>query len=289
MQHDKSLAYWVSADFGLLLRRERRLLRQQTAYQVLEVCDTPALRRLFCLDGVPMTAVGDEFIYHETLVHPMAIAHPAPRTALIVGGGDGGSLRQLCRYASLQHIQVVELDAAVVRMARDYLPTVHGGAFDDPRVALTIGDGLQFMAEHGPAYDLIVLDLTDPVGAAQPLFDRAFYAACRRRLAPGGFMSLHVDSPHFQPARYQQIIAALRAEFPGVFPCWVSVPIYGGLWGMAIVSHGDDPRAQEKLWLQQRIAALGLADLHFYNADMHSALFAQPNWLAQLLQAPVAG
>ena len=93
MQHDKPLAYWVSADFGLLLRLERRLLRQQTAYQVLEVCDTPALGRLFCLDGVPMTAVGDEFIYHETLVHPMAIAHPAPRTALIVGGGDGGFRR----------------------------------------------------------------------------------------------------------------------------------------------------------------------------------------------------
>ncbi|ANB73993.1 spermidine synthase [Paraburkholderia phytofirmans OLGA172] len=129
------------------------LARVDSPYQRIEVWDTPQLGQLFTLDGRPMTSTGDEFIYHECMVHPAALAHPSPKTALVLGGGDGGAARQLLKHPSIERIVVAELDAEVVRMTREYLPEVQGGAFDDPRVELVIGDAAHYVAgaAHGGA------------------------------------------------------------------------------------------------------------------------------------------
>ncbi|MFM0501103.1 spermidine synthase [Paraburkholderia caffeinilytica] len=129
----------------------RRLARVDSTYQRIEVWDTPQLGRLFTLDGRPMTSTGDEFIYHECMVHPAALAHPSPKAALVLGGGDGGAARQLLKHPGIERIVVAELDADVVRMTREYLPEVHGGAFDDPRVELVIGDAARYVAEAAQA------------------------------------------------------------------------------------------------------------------------------------------
>ena len=144
----------------------RRLARVDSPYQRIEVWDTPQLGRLFTLDGRPMTSTGDEFIYHECMVHPAALAHPSPKAALVLGGGDGGAAQQLLKHPGIERIVVAELDAQVVRLTREYLPEVHGGAFDDPRVELVIGDAADFVAgalQTVPAteqFDLVVFDLT---------------------------------------------------------------------------------------------------------------------------------
>ena len=136
----------------------RRLASVDSPYQRIEVWDTPQLGRLFTLDGRPMTSAGDEFIYHECMVHPAALAHPSPKAALVLGGGDGGAARQLLRHPGIERIVVAELDAEVVRLTREYLPEVHGGAFDDPRVELVIGDAADFVAggpSNGPRHRTI--------------------------------------------------------------------------------------------------------------------------------------
>ncbi|MEA3082352.1 MAG: spermidine synthase [Paraburkholderia sp.] len=142
-----SLLFHPNQDAVYGFEHARRLASVVSPYQHIEVWDTPQLGRLFTLDGRPMTAVGDEFIYHECMVHPAALAHPSPKAALVLGGGDGGAARQLLRHPSIERIVVAELDAEVVRLTREYLPEVHGGAFDDPRVELVIGDAAHFVAE----------------------------------------------------------------------------------------------------------------------------------------------
>jgi spermidine synthase len=141
-----SLLFHPNQDAVYGFEHARRLASVVSPYQHIEVWDTPQLGPLFTLDGRPMTAVGDEFIYHECMVHPAALAHPSPKAALVLGGGDGGAARQLLRHPSIERIVVAELDAEVVRLTREYLPEVHGGAFDDPRVELVIGDAAHFVA-----------------------------------------------------------------------------------------------------------------------------------------------
>ena len=144
------LLFQPTADAVYGFPNARRLARVDSPYQRIEVWDTPQLGRLFTLDGRPMTSTGDEFIYHECMVHPAALAHPSPKAALVLGGGDGGAARQLLKHPGIARIVVAELDAEVVRLTREHLPEVHGGAFDDPRVELVIGDAADYVAAAKP-------------------------------------------------------------------------------------------------------------------------------------------
>lgn len=167
----------------------RRLARVASAHQQIEVWETAQLGRLFTLDGRPMTSVGDEYVYHECMTHPAALAHPAPKKALVLGGGDGGAARQLLKHACIERIVVAELDDEVVGMARRYLDDVHQGALDDPRVELVIGDAAHFVESTVEHFDLVVFDLTPPDSPAAGLYTRAFYARLKRILTPRGAVS----------------------------------------------------------------------------------------------------
>lgn len=270
----------------------RQLARVDSPHQRIEVWDTPQLGRLFTLDGQPMTSAGDEFIYHECMTHPAALAHPAPRAALVLGGGDGGAAKQLLRYASIERIVVAELDDEVVRLTREHLPDVHGGAFDDPRVELVIGDAAKYVAEcvarqAAPApgempmpcdlFDLVVFDLTPPDSPAASLYTPAFFADLKRILAPQAALSLHLGSPYFHAARVTALLANLRQTFAIVRPLAAYVPLYGSLWMMAIASDTLDPASLAEPELAARLAQRGLHGLRFYDAAMHAALFAAPH------------
>ena len=163
-----SLLFHPNQDAVYGFEHARRLASVVSPYQHIEVWDTPQLGRLFTLDGRPMTAIGDEFIYHECMVHPAALAHPLPKAALVLGGGDGGAARQLLRHPSIERIVVAELDAEVVRLTREYLPEVHGGAFDDPRVELVIGDAAHFVAGAARAATEAARTTGTAMSAAKP-------------------------------------------------------------------------------------------------------------------------
>ena len=277
------LTEYLTDDSGFFVRSLREFERFQTPYQTVEVHDTKSFGKLFRLDGHLMTSEKDEFFYHENLVHVAAITHPAPKTALIIGGGDGGSAEELLKYQTIESVTLVEIDIAVLDIARKYFAEVHRGALLDPRVSVKVEDGFAFVRGATDTYDLIVLDLTDPGGASEPLYGVEFYRACAARLNPTGAMALHVASPVAHPERVRTGMANLRAVFSVVIPYLVSIPLYGGLWMMACASPTLNPAYLTPLEANRRIATRGIRDLQYYNGDIHRASMALPNFVRDLV------
>src|SRR5262249_30870702 len=156
--------------------------------------------------------------YHEALVHPAACAHPDPRRALVIGGGDGGSSEELLKHRTIARVHMAELDPDVVEVSKQRFAQVHRGAFDDPRFQLTIGDGLAYLRDTEARYDLVSMDLTDPVGPSLELYSPATFALAKRAMAPGAALTLHMGSPFFHPERVRQTLDNLRQVFRVVAP-----------------------------------------------------------------------
>jgi len=272
----------MTDDWGMFVRSAGTLARFRSAYQDVEVHDSVPFGKLFRLDGHFMTSERDEFFYHENMVHVAALAHPSPERALIVGGGDGGSAEELLKHPSMRTVTIAEIDKTVIDISREHLRTVHRGALDDPRVTIRIGDGFRFVMDTRDAFDLIVLDLTDPGGPSTALYTPEFYAACAARLGPQGAMTMHVGSPVAHPDRVRQTLAELGSAFAAVTPFLTAVPLYGGTWMMACCSASLDPRTLQAIDVDRRIAQRGIADLQFVNGDTYRAVLALPNFVRPL-------
>ncbi len=280
---DEQFMYeWLNKDYGFFLRSSGRVADSQTEFQHLEIHDTPQFGKLFRLDGCFMTSERDEFHYHENLIHPALTAHVAPKRILIIGGGDGGSSEEALKHPSVEQVTLVELDARVVEVAKEHLQKVHHGVFDNPKLRLVIDDGLKFIAKTTEKYDLIVLDLPDPIGPAAALYEAAFFADCKRALAPGGVLTLHMGSPVSRPEHVRDIYRRLAAEFAIVRPYVMFVPLYGALWSMASCSDTLDPVKVSAEEIDRRIVRRDLAHLQYYNGATHHAVFALPNFVRDL-------
>ena len=273
---------YMTDEWGIFVRSAAALARFRSAYQDVEVHDSVPFGKLFRLDGHFMTSERDEFFYHENMVHVAALAHPSPERALIVGGGDGGSAEELLKHPSMRAVTIAEIDETVIGISREHLQAVHRGALDDPRVTIRIGDGFRFVMDTREAFDVIVLDLTDPGGPSTTLYTPEFYAACAARLGPQGAMTIHVGSPVAHPDRVRQTLAELRSAFAVVTPFLVSVPLYGGAWMMACCSATLDPRTLQAADVDQRIAQRRIGDLQFMNGDTYRAVLALPNYVRAL-------
>ncbi|QTD46788.1 polyamine aminopropyltransferase [Ottowia testudinis] len=278
----------LSPDFGFYLRTTDLLAEARSADQHIEIVQTPLFGRAMRIDGCFMTSEQDEFFYHEPMVHLPAITHGDVRQALIVGGGDGGAAHNLLRYPRLERVVLAELDREVIDMARQWLPAVHRGAFDDPRLELRLGDGRAYIESCEAQFDQIVLDLTDPFGPAVALYTRDFYRLCQRALKPGGVLSLHVQSPIHRGDMMARIVASLRSVFGVVRPYLQYVPLYGTLWGMAMASDRADPLTVSATEVDARLAARGLNGLKLYSGATHHAMLSLPPFVKNLLSAPAA-
>ena len=280
------LAERLTPDFGFYLREAQLLAQKQSPWQHIEVFDNPLFGRVMRIDGCFMTSERDEFFYHEPMIHLPALAHPGPRSALVVGGGDGGAVEELLKYPTMERVVLAELDADVVDLARTWLGKIHKGALDDPRMELRLGDARGLIESGTERFDQIVLDLTDPFGPALDLYTVEFYQACQRTLLPGGVLSLHMGSPIHLPGSMARIAASLQQAFPIVRPYLQYVPLYGTLWCMAMASDSTDPALLSSAEVDTRIAERGLRDLQLYNGATHQALLTQPNFVRELLARP---
>ena len=259
------------------------LERRQTPFQLLEVYETPELGRIFRLDGFNMTSERDEFFYHENLVHPAAVAHPGPKRALVIGGGDGGSSEELLKHSTLEVVHMAELDPEVIEVSKAQFAAVHRGVFDDPRLRVTVGDGLEYLRTTDARYDLVSMDLTDPMGPSVELYSPATFALVRRAMAQGGALTLHLGSPFSHPARVRSTLENLRQVFRVVAPYFVHIPLYGSIWGFACASDSLDPRGLSPTDVERVIGERGVGDLQYYNGDVHRAMFALPNYVRSLV------
>lgn len=261
---------------------KRTLCHEQTPFQEIAIFETTHFGRMMVLDGCIMLTERDEFLYHEMLAHPAVCTHPSPKRALVVGGGDGGTVRELLRHPTLTHIELVELDERVVRLSQEYLPGVSAG-LTDPRVTMHFEDGVAFMERHQATYDLIMIDSTDPVGPAEGLITKSFYEHCRNALKPDGVLTLQSESPFLHEQEIRTIFANLAPHFSNTH--LYHAPVIGypsGWWSFAWASNTQDP-----LENFQETRAVHLAQsLQYYNPDMHRAAFALPNFVKAYLQQP---
>ena len=251
------------------------ILTRQSRYQRIDVMDTYDFGRILTLDGYMMLTEKDEFIYHEMMVHlPMAV-NPDIRRVLVIGAGDGGTIRELTRYPTIEHIDMVEIDREVVEVCKEYLPQT-ACKLEDPRVHIYYEDGLKFVRYHEQEYDLILVDSTDPFGPGEGLFTKEFYGNCYKALTHQGILINQHESPY-----YPMDAKAMQRVFE-VCKCYqIHIPTYpSGHWLFGFASKGLDP---VKDCQADRWNALGLKT-RYYNTQLHKGCFALPNYVLELLK-----
>lgn len=259
------------------------LFEFRTEHQHLEIVETPFMGRVMLLDGIVQTTEKDEFIYHEMMVHVPLFAHPNPRRVLIIGGGDGGILREVLRHKNVEHVTQVEIDQSVIDMCKTYFPKHSDGAFDDPRANIVIGDGKDFVANCQDTFDVIISDSTDPIGPGEVLFTSDFYADEKTCLNPGGIMVAQNGVPFMQGEEVTNTHRRLSKLYQDASFYVAPVPTYiGGFMTLAWASDDTSLRQQSAADIAPRIEAAGFST-RYYNADIHVAAFALPNYVRALL------
>jgi len=271
---------------GFYVKATRQLGEWQTRFQKMAIYETPQYGRIFRLDGFNMTSEREEFVYHENLIHPALTAHAAPRKVLIIGGGDGGSSEEALKHPSVEQVTMVEIDEDVIRVAKEYFGAVHNGVFDNPKLRVLVEDGMRFVRETSERFDLIALDLNDPMGPAEALYSAEFFQQLRAALAPGGALTLHIGAPVARPERVAELAQRLNGIFRIVRPYTMYIPLYGAQWAMAVCSDKLDPKSFTADEIDRRIDQRRLQDLRFYNGETHEGVFALPNFVRDLVAPP---
>jgi spermidine synthase len=257
--------------------------RERTAFQDLVIFDTARFGRALALDGIVQLTEADEFHYHEMLVHVPLLAHGRVRRVLVIGGGDGGAIREVLKHP-VDEVVMVELDPRVVEACRAHLPSVNAGAFEDPRLELRCEDGVTYVARCDREFDVILVDSTDPVpGPGEVLFGGPFYRDCRRILAPDGILVSQLGVPFLYPEAVRDAGRRLARCFADVTFYIVAVPVFAGGY-MAFAWASDNPGLRDRPveTLAGRLAATGI-ETRFYTPAFHRASFVLPRPIARLL------
>jgi len=252
------------------------LHREITAYQELAVLETAEWGRALVLDGAFQVTEKDEFIYHEMIVHVVMNSHPCPAKALVIGGGDGGTLRELCRHQRLKAVDMVEIDKRVVDISRKYLPSI-ACAFSDPRLRLYFEDGIEYVKKCHEKYDVIIVDSSDPVGPAVELFGSAFYKNLHSILQDDGIVVIQSESPLYYTEAFKNTYNNLNSIFPLVKVYLADIPTYvSGPWSFTVGSRKYDP-----------VEICPEGELHqglkYYNKNIHQGAFALPSYIETIL------
>jgi len=258
-----------------MLSMESVLYHWRTEFQDVLIFENATFGKVLVLDGIVQLTERDNHIYHEMIAHVPLMAHGSARDVLIIGGGDGGTLKEVLKHP-VESATLVELDGEVIDLSRRFLPEVSDGAFDDPRANVLVMDGTRYVAETEAMFDVIIIDSTDPMGPGEPLFTPAFYRACRRRLRPGGMIVVQSGAPFFQPDELEMVCRRLSGSFGGVRTYLAPVPTYAG--GMlALVAAGDsrDALRPKTDVLRRRFSVLESRTL-YYTPEVHRAAFTLP-------------
>lgn len=267
----------------LLIKVDRQLCTCRSEYQRIDVFESAEFGRILAIDGYIMLTERDEFIYHEMITHvPMAV-HPNVRDVLVIGAGDGGTVRELARYRDIERIDMVEIDPLVVDVCRKYLPGTACG-LDDPRVKIHYEDGIKFISMKENEYDLIIVDSTDPVGPGEGLFTKEFYANCRKALREDGIMVNQHESPFYdEDAKVCRKTHMLIADsFPISLVYQAHIPTYpSGHWlfGFASKKYHPVDDLNASAWELRGIRT------RYYTTRLHKGAFALPAYVEDLLNA----
>lgn len=267
------------------------LFDERNEFQRVRVLDSISYGKMLAIDDMVMCTERDEYHYHEMITHPAMQAYQSiggtPKNVLVIGGGDGGTIREVCKYADLQQVTMVEIDEAVVRASKMHLPTI-AREFSNPKVNLIIGDGIQFIAQAKPeTYDIIIVDGSDPAGPAEGLFTAEFYSNCKKALKNNGVLVTQGESPMFHSETFVELSRCLKTVFT---PQQVHTMLFhattypSGMWSLQMAIKGQYHPVQDF----KKDAARNFAqskDLRYYNEDLHSASFMLPTFVRKMLNS----
>jgi spermidine synthase len=269
----------------IAVKREEVLAAGRTAFQEYEIFASSLWGKALILDGRLQSAELDEFVYHEALVQPALVAHPEPRRVLVMGGGEGSSLREVLRHSTVSRVVMVDLDQELVEVCRRYLPGFHGGAFEDPRTSLVFADGRVWLADQpDAAFDVIIWDLPEPLeeGPASLLFTREMFDLVRRKLAPRGLVAVQSGSGNMHGRLMADLNATLRAVFPRVTAYTAFVTSFMDLYGFHAAG-GEDFVWPDASQVEACLAARGVTGLRWYAPEFAAALPRLPRYLEERL------
>lgn len=264
------------------MRVKEHLISVESPFQKIDILDTYEYGRVLVIDGFTMLTEKDEFIYHEMIAHvPMAV-HPHVKNILIIGGGDGGTLRELIKYPTIEKMDFVEIDKMVVDLSKEYLPFLKSG-FDDSRINFYYQDGVEFVKDKEELYDLIIVDSTDPIGPGEGLFTENFYKDAYKALKEDGILVNQCESVYFDEDRkeFERAIGKLKRIFPKTYAYQAHIPTYpSGHWLFGFASKRYDPIENQNILEWQRYNI----NTKYYNENIHQGAFYLPNYIQDIME-----
>lgn len=268
--------------WGQWLENNETIYEETTDSQQLIIFENPQFGRVLALDGAVQLTTADEPIYHEMMVHVPLLSHANPKSVLIIGGGDGGILRETIRHATLERIVLVEIDRSVIDMSQKYLPSVSKGAFSDPRVEVIIDDGAEYVKTSSEMFDVILCDSTDPTGPAEVLFTPEFYSNCKKRLKKEGIFVNQNGVPFLQSNEMVLTWQNRKDHFKHLTYYTAAIPTYVG--GSMVFGWASDKKYNPSLkHLEKRLAELK-GKMVYYNPRVHKSSFDLPQYMLDLIQ-----
>jgi spermidine synthase len=269
--------------WGQRLSVDKVLFEDKTSHQHLVIFENASHGRVMMLDGAVQVTLADEFVYHEMMSHVPLFALDEPKSVLVIGGGDGGILREVLKHKSIEKAVLCEIDRAVVDMSLKYFPEVSAGAFDNSRAEIVIADGFEFVAGTNQRFDAILVDSTDPQGPGAVLFTKQFYAGCRRCLKKGGVLVTQNGVPFMQAAELKQSVGFFRELFQDGSCYLATVPTYVG--GQMALGWASDDRKLRSVKLgdvRERYMAAKITT-KYYTPAVHKAAFALPAFIEKIV------
>ncbi|MCL7387859.1 MAG: polyamine aminopropyltransferase [Thaumarchaeota archaeon] len=278
---------WQTPTSAVLHLIKRVIYSGKTKYQEVDIVDTYDFGLCLILDGKLQSSSADEKIYHESLVHPAMLTHPKPSRVLIIGGGEGATLREVLKHRTVEKVVMVDLDEEVVQLCKKYLPEFHMNSFDDPRVEIVIEDGRKYV-ERLPdnSFDVAIIDVTDPLegGPSYLLYTMEFYRILAKKLSDGGVFATQATSTYYSRNCFAAIYKTAASVFPVARAYHAFVPSYASEWGFVLGSKATDPLSLTPEDVGRRLKERGIENLVFYSPDVHQRIFMVPPSLARAFE-----
>jgi spermidine synthase len=263
----------------LSVRVTKTLHHEKTDFQDLVIVETPQWGRLLALDGFFQVNEVDEFVYHEMGAHVPLFTHPDPKRVLVVGGGDGGMVREVVKHPGVEHVDLVEIDGRVIETSKQYFPEIAVALTGNPKVHVHVADGIKWVAEHEAEYDVIIIDSSEPVGPGEGLFTAEFYANVFKALTGDGLMVAQTESPWSNAAVIKRAFGGISQSFPITRLYTCAVPTYPtGLWSFTLGSKKHDPADAD---VAERF---GDMNTRYYTPGMHFGALQLPRFIQQMTE-----
>ncbi len=268
------------AGFGVAIKQKEVLFSEKSPFQKVEIIDSNSeLGKILTLDDLMMTTEGDEFFYHEMIAHIPMMNHKSPESVLVIGGGDGGTVREVLKHDTVKRVVLCEIDGMVIEACKKYLPTIVC-ELDNPKVEIKVEDAIEYIKDKKDEFDIILIDSTDPMGPGEGLFTEEFYTNVKNSLKKGGIMVAQSESPVVNKQEIKNMYDLLKKVFPICSTYTSNIPTYpGGYWAWAYCSVDTEPLS----YIDERRCAQITKTCKVYNKEYHLARFALPNFLKELL------